>query len=204
MTQEDLAHRVSVLEGRSEPLMRQTVQQWEAGLSAPRHRRMAAVAQALGVSVQDLLNPGVLQVEPAPHPRARVRLQVAGDIRGLSNRHVHLTPYPTVSTTTVDFPINDPAATCWRVVGHELAPRYRHGEYLVLSPGAEPRPGVDVLVRCRDGRILLGTFAWQLEDQLQLLPLNEGSGPITLLLTEIETMQPVAGHVMPLEGVVHH
>lgn len=52
---EDLAAEVSRHEGLAKPLAWQTVQQWENGGSAPRRKRMQAVADALGIDLSDLV-----------------------------------------------------------------------------------------------------------------------------------------------------
>ncbi len=54
-----LAEEVSTIEGVSQKLSWQTVQQWENGKSAPKRTRLEHVAAALGCSVHDLLNPSV-------------------------------------------------------------------------------------------------------------------------------------------------
>ncbi len=52
---EQLAARVSELEGLAKPLAWQTVQQWENGTTVPRHRRLQHVAAALEIPLEDLM-----------------------------------------------------------------------------------------------------------------------------------------------------
>jgi phage repressor protein C with HTH and peptisase S24 domain len=53
---ERLAQEVSKAEKLAKPLAWQTVQQWEAGLSAPKRRRMETVASLLGLTIYELVS----------------------------------------------------------------------------------------------------------------------------------------------------
>ena len=59
-----LAEEVSTIEGLSQKLSWQTVQQWESGKSAPKRMRLEHVASALGCTVHGLLNPSTPLVWP--------------------------------------------------------------------------------------------------------------------------------------------
>lgn len=65
MSLQDLAQKVSEIEGLAKPLTWQTVQQWESGKSAPKRARMNATAQALQLNVSALADG---RVEPAENP----------------------------------------------------------------------------------------------------------------------------------------
>lgn len=65
MSLQDLAQKVSEIEGLAKPLTWQTVQQWESGKSAPKRARMNATAQALQLNVSALADG---RVEPAESP----------------------------------------------------------------------------------------------------------------------------------------
>ena len=53
---ERLAQEVSKAERLAKPLAWQTVQQWEAGLSAPKRKRMETVASLLGLTIYQLVS----------------------------------------------------------------------------------------------------------------------------------------------------
>lgn len=55
LSQTQLAHAVSELEGLARPLTYATVQQWESGATAPKHKRIQHVAEALQTTVPELL-----------------------------------------------------------------------------------------------------------------------------------------------------
>lgn len=55
MTMHELAAKIAEAEGSAAPLAWQTVQQWEAGLTTPRHKRLTAVASVLNLTVPRLL-----------------------------------------------------------------------------------------------------------------------------------------------------
>ena len=58
-SQQKLADEVSRLEGAKKSFSYSTVQQWEAGRTAPKRTRMPFVAKALGVNIEELLHEGV-------------------------------------------------------------------------------------------------------------------------------------------------
>lgn len=62
---DELARRVSEIEGLSRPLVWQTVQQWERpGGTAPKMKRLASVAKALEIPVTALVDEGFVLVRP--------------------------------------------------------------------------------------------------------------------------------------------
>lgn len=203
MTQEQLAYAVSIKEGLEKPLLRQTVQQWENGMSAPRHTRLAVVAQVLGVSVEELLGPPVTHAERVQQRHATVPLPIAGEIRGIEDGKLQVLQYDEPKGH-VHFPITDPKAYTMRVRGDMTAPRFRSGELIVVSPASPPGPGMDVLVRCKDGGVLLAVLAWERDDEVHLMALNETYAATTLQRVDIESIELVAGHLMMLEPVPQH
>lgn len=217
LTQQDLAQRVSAREGLTQPILRQAVTQWENGSSKPERRRLPVVAEILGVTVEDLLSDSELPPPPvaaAPHGRppaaaaevaaasvpvaleigrrGGMQVPVVGEIRGAGER-VGLTLH-SVPSASVDFPTVDRDAYALRVMGDELAPRYRPGEFLVLEPSFGPQPGEDVLVRCKNGKVHLRVLAWKRDDMLQLF--DGAGGTLTMQLDELDSVHPVGGHVL--------
>lgn len=97
----------------------------------------------------------------------------------------------------VEYWTRDDEAYALRIKGDSMHPRYRAGEFIVVTPKIEPQPGRDVVVKLKDGRKLLKQLNWIRGDELQLLSINDGYAPTTLSLEEIETIHRVAGGVPP-------
>lgn len=75
-----------------------------------------------------------------------------------------------------------------------MHPRYRAGEFVIVEPNSEPQPQDDVVVCCADGRRMLRMLNWINADEAQFLSINNDYTPITMQLSEIESIQRVAGH----------
>lgn len=95
----------------------------------------------------------------------------------------------------VEYWVRDQAAYAVRVKGDSMHPRYRAGEFIVVTPGIEATPGRDVVVKLRDGRKLLKQFNWMRDGEIQLLSINNGYAPMTIPLEEVDSIQRVAGAV---------
>jgi phage repressor protein C with HTH and peptisase S24 domain len=71
------------------------------------------------------------------------------------------------------------------VTGHDMAPVYRDGDQLVVSPESPPLPGDRIVVKTRDGVI----GAWELSDSdvqnITLIPLSGGLSTQTRSLADI-------------------
>lgn len=94
---------------------------------------------------------------------------------------------------------SDTRAFAVRVIGDLLAPRYQHGEVLVLEPGHAPQPGDEVLVRLADNPIVYvkRMLYWRLS-RLHLGSINEPTAPeIVLPQPAVERTYYVAGSVRP-------
>lgn len=66
---------------------------------------------------------------------------------------------------------------------------------MVVTPHIEPQPGQDVVVKLINGKKLLKQLNWVRDGELQLLSINNHYGPLTLALTDIESIHRVAGSV---------
>ena len=97
----------------------------------------------------------------------------------------------------VEYWARDPSAYALRVKGDSMHPRYRAGEFIVVTPGIEAQPGRDVVVKLKDGRKLLKQLNWIRDGELQLLSINDGYGPNTISLEEVDSIHRVAGSVPP-------
>jgi len=77
------------------------------------------------------------------------------------------------------------------VRGHDMAPVYRDGDQLVVSPESRPQPGNRIVVKTRDGAIR----AWELGDfdvqNIALKPLSGNLSTQTRKLTDIVWMAKI-------------
>jgi phage repressor protein C with HTH and peptisase S24 domain len=75
--------------------------------------------------------------------------------------------------------ISDPDAFALKITGNTLAPAYRAGDVVVLSPEAEIRRGDRVIVKTRNGEILAKELVRQSAQKVELKAI--GSGPSRIL-----------------------
>lgn len=92
----------------------------------------------------------------------------------------------------LNWPSADPAAYALRCVGDSLAPRVRHGEFIVMEPGSDPIAGDEVLVRRKGGGVMVRELVAIRDGMVKLLSVNDGK---TLLLSmdEVDAIHFVAG-----------
>lgn len=125
-------------------------------------------------------------------------IPVVGHVKAGSDGYLEEMQYPVGhGEGYIDYWTRDDEAYALRVKGDSMHPRYRAGEFIVVTPQIEPQPGRDVVVKLKDGRKLLKQLNWIRGDELQLLSINDGYAPTTLALEEIESIHRVAGGVPP-------
>ena len=84
-----------------------------------------------------------------------------------------------------------------RVRGDVFYPRYRAGEFLILSGIEKLVPGVDVIVAIDLGPRYLKQWNWSKDGEVQLLPVAGESPPMTIPTEEISEMHRVLAAVGP-------
>lgn len=135
-------------------------------------------------------------VADAPALAASKLVPVVGHVKGGTDGYLEEMQFPAgYGEGFVEFWTKDSAAYALRVKGDSMHPRYRAGEYIVVTPSIEAQPGRDVVVKLRDGRKLLKQLNWVRSGEVQLLSINDGYGPTTLSADEIESIHRVAGGV---------
>lgn len=97
----------------------------------------------------------------------------------------------------VEYWTGDPRAFALRIKGDSMHPRYRAGEFVVVTPSIEAQTGRDVVVRLTNGKCLLKQLNWIREDECQFVSINNGYEPMTIPKEEIECICRVAGCVGP-------
>ena len=140
--------------------------------------------------------PAPSNVAPAPALSPSRHVPVVGHVKGGVDGFLEEMQYPSGhGEGYVEYWVKDPAAYALRVKGDSMHPRYRAGEFIVVTPSIEAQPGRDVVVKMRDGRKLLKQLNWIRGDEVQLLSINDGYAPTTLSVDEIESIHRVAGGV---------
>lgn len=93
----------------------------------------------------------------------------------------------------IAWPTKDRDAYAREIKGDSMAPRVRHGEYVVVEPNSPLTPGDDVIVCTKKGRTMLKRLLYQRQNEVALGSINERHPTITLSLEEIELIHFVGG-----------
>ena len=135
-------------------------------------------------------------VEGAPTLVQSRKVPVIGEVKGGLDGFLEELMYPVGhGEGYVEYWCKDEHAYALRVRGDSMHPRYRAGEFVVVTPSIEAQPGSDVVVQLADGRKLLKQLNWVRSDEIQLLSINNGYDPLTVSTSEVISVQLVAGGV---------
>lgn len=93
----------------------------------------------------------------------------------------------------IDWPTSDPDAYAIECSGDSMRPRIKHGEFVIIEPNHPIQPGEEVMVKSKDGRVMVKELAYKNAGRYTLLSINEAHGKIMLHEDEIEKMHYVAG-----------
>ncbi|WP_272970669.1 S24 family peptidase [Comamonas terrigena] len=148
---------------------------FEEGFAAPQETRVSNVAAA-------------------PELRKAKRVPITGSVKGGDDGYL---VQDNGIDGWVDYWTGDPEAHALRIKGDSMHPRYRAGEFVIVTPSVEAQPGRDVVVKLTNGKCLLKQLNWIRDDEVQLLSINNGYAPMTISRSEIETIARVAGSVGP-------
>jgi len=133
-------------------------------------------------------------VAPAPELKKAKRVPITGSVKGGDDGYL---VQDNGIDGWVDYWTADPLAHALRIKGDSMHPRYRAGEFVIVTPSVEAQPGRDVVVKLTNGKCLLKQLNWMRDDEVQLLSINNGYAPMTISRSEIETIARVAGSVGP-------
>ena len=96
----------------------------------------------------------------------------------------------------IPFPAKSRDSYALRCRGDSMKPRIKNGEFVIVDPSMAPAPGDEVLVKAKDGRVMVKELLYVRDDVVHLLSVNEAHGKLAIGLAEIEFMHQVAG-IMP-------
>jgi phage repressor protein C with HTH and peptisase S24 domain len=91
----------------------------------------------------------------------------------------------------------DKDAYAVRCKGDSMRPRIKDGEYVVLEPNQPISPGDEVLVKAKDGRVMVKEFVYEAQGKIFLLSTNETHGKISVERANIEHMHYVGWIAKP-------
>lgn len=92
----------------------------------------------------------------------------------------------------IDWPSRDPAAYALRCKGDSMKPRIRHGEFVIVEPNHPVNPGDEVLVKAKDGRVMVKQFGYQREGMIYLESVNEAHPRISVPVEDLDAFHYVA------------
>lgn len=166
---------------------------WETGKHEPKLDLIEAISRETGYPPPSL--GGVeSNVEPALELKKSRMVPVTGSVKGGDDGYLMQDPIP---DGFVEYWTGDPQAYALRIKGDSMHPRYRAGEFVVVTPSIEAQPGRDVVVKLTNGKCLLKQLNWMRNDEVQLLSINNGYAPMTISRDEVECICRVAGSVGP-------
>ncbi len=79
----------------------------------------------------------------------------------------------------------DARAFALDIVDHGMAPTYRLGDRLIISPDAESQVGDRVVAMCSDEKLIVGELGRSAERHIEIRPLAEGSSALILNKNEL-------------------
>jgi phage repressor protein C with HTH and peptisase S24 domain len=144
----------------------------------PSTESIAKILGATGASLTEFL--AFLSTEPAVDGRRMLPLISSSDATGTAAVDV-LEPPEGRDKDEISFPdAVDNDAYAIEVTDSTLAPLYREGDILVVSPGAQVRRGDRVLVRTTDGQLFAAEVLRRTVRRTSLRPLSQDNEPMAL------------------------
>ncbi|MBB5508119.1 S24 family peptidase [Paraburkholderia atlantica] len=97
----------------------------------------------------------------------------------------------------VDFPTRDPNAYALKCEGDSMQPRIQAGEFVIVEPNQPYTPGDDVLLKSRDGRVMVKRFLYKSAGRTHLASVNNAHAPVSFTDDEIEKIHFVRAICRP-------
>ena len=117
-------------------------------------------------------------------------IPIIGEVKGGMDGYLEETSNPSGFLSSY---CSDKDAFAVRVRGDSMYPRFKPGEFVIISPNLEAQPGDDVVVALSDGRKMLKVFGWQRDGEIQLLSINDAHKPITISESQVHQIHVVTG-----------
>lgn len=97
----------------------------------------------------------------------------------------------------IDFPSRDPDAYALKCEGESMRPRIQAGEYVIIEPGHEPAPGDDVLLKAKDGRVMVKRLLYRRAGRVHVISVNDAHPPQSFDKDEIDKIHFVRAICRP-------
>lgn len=160
--------------------------------------RLAAEAREISETLQDLEARTQVNTPVDRRPPTARAPPLLGELRAKADGGLEQTLYETpLYHASVELLSRDQDAYASRVRGDVFFPRYRAGEFLILSKSADRIQGTDVLVQIELGPLLLMQWNWCRDGEVQLLPLSGIGAPMTIAEDDISWSERVLGVAGP-------
>jgi hypothetical protein len=171
----------------------QNIINWKRrGLPSDKH---AEAARLMGLSLDAFVR-GFPDVDVLRHAIYRKTLQLI-PVRQISQLDGKgswmLGPQLTDIPGYIELQSDDPAAFAIKIMGNDLHPRVKSGEYVIVSPSHPCNPGDEVLVTTTAGQQLVRELLFRRDGQVTLSGITNSDARHTLENAQIERMQYIAG-----------
>ena len=134
--------------------------------------------------------------EPAPKLGIFRRIAVVSHAQLGDNGHWTEMEYPVGhGDGYILYPTKDSNAYAVRCKGDSMKPRIKNGEFVIVEPNREPTHGDDVLVKAKDGRVMVKTLLYIRDGRIHLISINETHPPQTIALEDVDKIHPIAAIV---------
>ena len=160
--------------------------------------RLDIEARSISTALQELDSDAVKSGVQVSRQRFLATAPLLGEYRKGPDGTVETVLYDWKSDAgQVDFWSDGLDAYAMRVRGDVFYPRYRAGEFLILSGIEKLVPGVDVIVAIDQGPRYLKQWNWSKDGEVQLLPVAGEGPPMTIPTEEVIEMHRVLAAVGP-------
>lgn len=95
------------------------------------------------------------------------------------------------------YPSRDPNSYALRCKGDSMRPRIKPGEFVVVEPNHAFLPGDEVVLRAKDGRVMVKVFNFERNGIIEVSSINEDHKPISIERDQIQVIHYVAGFFKP-------
>lgn len=97
----------------------------------------------------------------------------------------------------LDFPSKDKDAYGVRCKGDSMMPRIKDGEFVIVEPNRTVSNGDEVLVKAKDGRVMVKIYLYAAQGRTHLMSVNTSHADFSIDTDQIERMHYVAAIVKP-------
>jgi phage repressor protein C with HTH and peptisase S24 domain len=140
----------------------------------PSTESVSKVLRATGASLDELFS----LLSGDPHARIVQRVPVIGYAQAGKQGFFDDAGYPIGGGwDELTFPnVGDPNAYALEISGDSMAPVYRDGDVVVVSPNAQVRRGDRVVVKTAEGEVMAKQLVRQSAKRIELASINQGHG----------------------------